>query len=103
MAIFPSEAGNYQYITGVIGADGSKKQGEGFQVVRKFAGNYQIQFEQPFKEASVPVCTIIGSQSTTSNLSVAIIERLPESFTCVTSTPESPINSGFTFSVFGEV
>ena len=103
MAIFPSEAGNYQYITGVIGADGSKKQGEGFQSVKKFTGNYQIQFDRPFKEASVPVCTIIGSQSTTSNLSVAIVERLPESFTCVTSTPESPINCGFTFSVFGEV
>jgi len=103
MAIFQSEAGKYQSIAGVIGADGSKKQGEGFQAVRKFTGNYQIQFDQPFKEASVPVCTIIGSQSTTSNLSVAIVERLPESFTCVTSTPESPINCGFTFSVFGEV
>jgi len=104
MAIIKSAEGEekHQHIYGGIGADGSKLFGEGFQSVKEFTGSYKIQFDQPFAKKPAPVCTINGSQSTTNNLSICITEILPESFTCVTSTPESAVNCAFTFIAFGD-
>ena len=97
---------NYQHIYGGINPDGSIWFGEGFsakKLKQDKEGTYVIYFEQPFYTKPAPVCTIVGPQWKTFNLSVAITEILPFHFVCVTSTLDHPVDCHFIFNVFGEV
>ena len=89
-------------IYGAVSENGEKLLGEGFRCQKIQQGTYLINFERPFTQKPVPVCTIFGAQWQTSNKSIAIIEIDPSSFVCITSLSEEPADSGFTFTVFGD-
>ncbi|NES23235.1 MAG: hypothetical protein F6K41_31025 [Symploca sp. SIO3E6] len=94
---------NHQHIYGGISEDGSTMFGEGFYCERVKEGTYIVKFEQPFAELPTPVCTIHGQEWKTFDKSIAIIEAVKNQFTCVTSSPDKPVNCSFTFIVFGEI
>ena len=105
MAILKNESGEdrHQHIYGGIAPDGSTMFGEGFYCDRIREGTYIIKFERPFAQMPAPVCTISGPEWRTFNMSVAIVEVNPSYFICVTSSPDRPMDSAFTFIVFGDI
>ncbi len=94
---------NHQHIYGGVGSDGKLWFGEGFTSERIKEGTYLVKFERPFDGLPAPVCTIAGNEWRTFNLSIAIVNLSPEHFICVTSSPEIPVDSHFTFIAFGDV
>ena len=94
---------NHQHLYGGINPDGSIWFGEGFSAKQLKEGTYVVYFEQSFRTKPAPVCTIVGAEWKTFNLSVAITEILPFHFVCVTSTSKHPVDCHFIFNVFGEV
>ena len=103
MAIIHGEGGMHQHIYGAIGPDGSPMWGEGFVSHKIKEGTYIVEFKQPFAKEPAPVCTVFGHEWKTFNLSVAIVEINPSYFICITSSPDRPVDCGFTFIVFGDV
>ena len=89
-------------IQGLVDRDGSIVFGEGFQSRKLQEGTYLVEFNEPFAGIPVPVCTIYGPPWITYNKSVAVVEAQPNMFVCLTSTPDRPVDCGFTFIVSGE-
>ncbi|NEP59518.1 MAG: hypothetical protein F6K31_21325 [Symploca sp. SIO2G7] len=94
---------NHQHIYGGVREDGSKIFGEGFYCDRVKEGTYIVKFERLFTGLPTPVCTTHGHEWRTFDKSIAIIEAAPHQFICVTSSPDRPVDCGFTFIVFGEI
>ena len=94
---------NHQNIYGGVGSDDKHWFGEGFASQKMKEGTYWIKFDRPFAGIPAPVCTIAGNEWRIFNLSIAIIELNPEYFIFTTSSPERPVDSNFTFIVFGDV
>ena len=105
MAILKNAAGEdkHQHIYGGVSTDGSLWFGEGFKSRKIKEGTYLIEFNQPFGSRPAPVCTITGHEWRTFNLSVAIVDVSEGHFICVTSSPDRPVDSYFTFIAFGDV
>ncbi|NER35635.1 MAG: hypothetical protein F6J93_16860 [Oscillatoria sp. SIO1A7] len=103
MAIVKSDRGEHQHIYGAVGPDGNPFWGEGFVSKKIKEGTYYIEFKQPFGSLPAPVCTIFGNEWKTFNMSVAIVDVNPSCFICVTSSPDRPIDCGFTFIAFGDL
>ncbi len=91
-----------KHIYGTVGVNGNIISGKGFSVDRIQDGNYYVRFDQPLDGEPSPVCTIFGPPWRTFNMSIAIVEAFPDGFICVTSTPDRPVDCGFTFLVVGE-
>lgn len=92
-----------QQVYGVIDPDGHQISGQGFQCHKIRFGLYVVEFERPFAQEPATVCTILGNEWQTFNLSIAILEVTPWHFVCTTSSPDRPENCGFTFIVSGQV
>lgn len=103
MAIVRSDRGEHQHIYGAVSPDGSPMWGEGFHVDKIKEGTYVVRFERPFGSQPAAVCTVLGPEWMTFHLSVAIVDIQPDLFICVTSSPDRPIDCGFTFIVFGDL
>ncbi len=104
MAIIESAVGGkHQHIYGSVERDGHIVAGEGFRCQKLQEGTYLVEFEQPFAKQPVPTCTVFGPPWATFNLSTAVIEVTPHHFICITSSPDRPIDAGFTFIVFGDI
>jgi hypothetical protein len=103
MAILKSEHGEHQHIYGCVGENGDIYFGEGFKSHKIKEGTYIIEFERPFGKTPAPTCTIYGYEWRTFNLSVALVEVTEKCFICVTSSPDRPVDSAFTFVAFGDV
>ncbi len=93
----------HQHIYGTVERDGSSIAGEGFRCRKLQEGTYLVEFDQPFDKPPVPVCTVYGPPWITFNLSSAIIEASQHHFVCITSSPDRPVDSGFSFIVFGDI
>ena len=102
MAIVKSDHGEHQHVYGGVDRGGSIWFGEDFVPRRLKEGTYIVEFKKPFRGLPSPVCTIAGPEWITFNLSVAIVDVQPQFFICVTSSPERPIDSNFTFIAFGD-
>ena len=89
-------------IQGLVDRDGRVISGEGFRCDRIQEGTYIVHLERPFAGLPVPVCTVYGPPWVTFNMSVAVVEAQPNMFVCLTSTPDRPVDCGFTFIVSGE-
>ncbi len=100
MAIFSEK---HQHIYGGVSPDGKVWFGEGFKSHKIKEGTYVIDFDRPFGPIPAPVCTVNGHEWQTFDKSVAIIEVTPQHFICVTSSPERPVDCGFTFIAFGDL
>jgi hypothetical protein len=92
-----------QQVYGVIGPDGQTISGQGFQLRKIRFGLYLVEFERPFAQEPATVCTILGNEWQTFNLSIAILEVTPDYFVCGTSSPDRPEDCGFTFIASGNV
>lgn len=89
-------------IYGTVDRSGNLISGNGFNVQKLQEGTYVVMFEKPFQDAVTPVATVYGPPWQTFNMSIAIVEIIPDSFICLTSTPDRPVDCGFTFTVIGE-
>ncbi|MEO1432842.1 MAG: hypothetical protein AAFS12_00950 [Cyanobacteria bacterium J06632_19] len=103
MAIIKSEHGEHQHVYGGVDPSGGMMFGEGFKSRKIKDGTYLIEFERPFRANPAPVCTIFGHEWRTFDKSVALVDVSPQHFICVTSSPNYPEDSGFTFVAFGDV
>ncbi|MDJ0620197.1 MAG: hypothetical protein QNJ63_26240 [Calothrix sp. MO_192.B10] len=105
MAILQNAAGGnpVQHIYGGITPDGSTMFGEGFRSHKLRYGLYLIEFDKPFAKNPAAVCTIYGNEWETFNKSIAIPEVSPWHLVCTTSSPDRPVDSGFTFIAFGDL
>ncbi|NEO85672.1 MAG: hypothetical protein F6J87_15690 [Spirulina sp. SIO3F2] len=93
----------YQLVTGTVAPSGDVLVGEGFKARQIKYGTYLVEFERPFAQDISPVCTIVGNEWQTFNLSIAILDVSNKYFICSTSNPNQPVDCAFNFSVFGEV
>ncbi len=91
-----------KHIHGTVSGSGEIISGKGFRVEKFQQGFYAVVFDQPFSGEPTPVCTIFGPPWKTFNLSIAIVEILPDNFICVTSSQDRPIDTGFSFIVVHE-
>ena len=104
MAIIESAVGGkHQHIYGCVERDGSLVSGEGFRCHKIQEGTYMVEFEQPFAKPPAPICTVFGPPWLTFNLSAAIVDVDPYRFVCITSSPDRPMDAGFTFIAFGDI
>ncbi|MEC4805637.1 MAG: hypothetical protein SAJ12_02110 [Jaaginema sp. PMC 1079.18] len=101
MAIIPSESGIYQQIFGTVYPDGNSMSGEGFNVRKLKEGTYVVEFERPFYQNPAVVCTIMGHEWKTFNMSIAILEIQPQYFVCSTSPENYPMDCAFSFIAMG--
>ena len=60
-------------IKGVIDADGTIRGGQGFRCQKAGRGFYAIEFDVPFDQAPIAVCTLQGSGEDVADHSVSII------------------------------
>ncbi len=104
MAIIQDSAGKtVQHVYGGVHPDGKQWFGEGFNVRKIWEGTYLIEFQQPFAPPPAVICTIYGNEWETFNKSVAIVDSSSYHFVCVTSSPDRPVDCGFTFIAFGDI
>ena len=81
--------------------DGQKMWGEGATCKKISTGTYMIEFDQPFKGYPVPVVTVSGPPWQTFNMSAAIIDVNPHNCVLLTSSPNQPVDAGFSIIIAG--
>ncbi|WP_424096711.1 hypothetical protein [Moorena producens] len=89
-------------VYGAVDSDGSVMYGKGFTTNKIQDGFYIIEFQEDFLSKPAPTVSVYGAPWRTFNMSAAIIDVSPDQFFVVTSTPERPVNSAFTFTVIGD-
>ncbi|MDJ0580004.1 hypothetical protein [Crocosphaera sp.] len=89
-------------IYGTIGHGSEIISGEGFSCEKLQSGVYMVRFEKPFSKLPSAVCTVFQPPWNNNGISIKIFDITLDSFTCITSKVDHPVDSGFTFIVTGE-
>lgn len=85
-------------VKGMINEDGSITIGKGFKCIRAYGeGTYIIEFDEPFSEPPIVVCTIVGSDWSSYNLSASVIGFDSGYAIISTSSTDSPRYAAFNF------
>lgn len=88
-------------IKGIINADGSIKRGHGFNCQKAGSGFYAIEFDEPFDQPPIAICTLLGPTASADRYSVSIVNIAACQFVCATSSPAAPEDLAFKFIVLG--
>ena len=89
-------------IKGGINPDGSIRVGQGFRCQKAGSGFYAIEFDTPFEQPPIAVCTLDGPPEVIRNRTVSIINIATCQFVCATASPSKPEDLGFKFIVMGQ-